>query len=30
MGKVAEARGQALSGGWLPVQDKGAAAFFLL
>lgn len=27
MGKVAEARLQALNGGWLPVQDKGAAAF---
>lgn len=27
MGKVAEARFQALNGGWLPVQDKGAAAF---
>lgn len=27
MGKVAEARFQALNDGWLPVQDKGAAAF---
>lgn len=27
MGKVAEARCQALNDGWLPVQDKGAAAF---
>lgn len=30
VGKVAEARFQALNDGWLPVQDKGAAAFLML
>lgn len=28
VGKVAEARFQALNDGWLPVQDKGAASIF--